>query len=81
MQSQYYNNWWNHNDDWKKNPQVMVDQEKAFTWHLQKVSLNIYQMPFLLTSPNCSTAAFGDEHGHILPLENAIFHLPTTAIM
>jgi hypothetical protein len=22
-----------------------------------------------------------DEHGHILPLENAIFHLPTTAIM
>ena len=41
MVDYYYHDWWNHNKKWKTQPQVMVDREKAFMWHIQKVSLII----------------------------------------
>jgi hypothetical protein len=41
MVDYYYHDWWNHDAKWKTQPQVMVDREKAFMCHIQRVSLII----------------------------------------
>jgi hypothetical protein len=41
MVDHYWHDWWNHDNNWKTQPQVMVDRDKAFMWHLQKASLII----------------------------------------
>jgi len=45
MVDHYYHDWWNHDAKWQTQPQVMVDRDKAFMWHLQKVSLIISPSP------------------------------------
>jgi len=38
MVDHYYHDWWNHDTKWQTYSQVPVDREKAFIWHIQKVS-------------------------------------------
>ncbi|KAF8801185.1 hypothetical protein BYT27DRAFT_7262222 [Phlegmacium glaucopus] len=33
---EYYHNWWNREDQWQNYPQVRVDGEEAFSWHILK---------------------------------------------
>lgn len=38
---EYYCDWWNFAKEWETHP-VVVDQDKAFRWHLEKVMKKIY---------------------------------------
>ena len=38
MVDRYYDDWWNRDTKWLDNPQVAVNREEAFKWHVQRVS-------------------------------------------
>ncbi|KAF8816370.1 hypothetical protein BYT27DRAFT_7208516 [Phlegmacium glaucopus] len=50
---EYYNDWWNREDQWQSHPQVQVDGEKAFSWHIFKYGA---LRPNKHTSPGAGTA-------------------------
>ncbi|KAF8816372.1 hypothetical protein BYT27DRAFT_7248439 [Phlegmacium glaucopus] len=56
---EYYNDWWNREDQWQSHPQVRVDGEKAFSWHIFKygaLQLNKHTSPGAGTAPPDTTA-------------------------
>jgi hypothetical protein len=41
---EYYDDWWNKDSEWQTRPVIMVDQDKAFRWHIQKVRLKSFSL-------------------------------------